>query len=203
MNLTTLFRAKYDDEKQKCTWTPLDTGNDELPWLDFTLQSIIPFATMILLYSHIIYTLRKMSLVVVQQNYSVKKVTIVALAASLAIIIGWLPSRISFLLSKFGYVNPGSVLHFCLVMLAFINSCVNPFLYGIYSSDFRKEYKSIFSEVVSRVGWNRSSDAKQNDVEMKARENKAAIHDSQPHTELTMKRSSLGVNIAQKIDQPL
>lgn len=200
VNLTTLFRVEYNKNKQKCKWIPLNTGNDELPWLDFTLQSIVPFIAMIILYSHIIYTLRKLSAIFAQQNHPVKKVTIVALAASLALIIGWLPSRISFLLSKFGYVNPGSLQHFCLIMFSFMNSCVNPFLYGVYSSDFRKEYNVIFYAVSARLGLAWCFSTKQRDVEMQGKVNKAAL-ESQPETELTIKRSSLGAKIGNKIDK--
>ena len=39
-------------------------------------------------------------------------------------------------------------------MITFLNSCVNPFLYGIYSPAFRAEYKEVLrkSLVVCRAG---------------------------------------------------
>ena len=188
VNITTLFRVKYDEEKEECTWTTLATGNDELPWLDFTLQSIIPFSSMIILYSHIIYTLRRLRFVVGQQNHPVKKVTCVALATSLALILGWLPSRISFLLSKFGYVDPNGLVHFCLIMLAFLNISINPFLYGIYSSQFREEYKSICLEVFKRISWSQPPESKAGkDVEMQGTVNKG-MTDPHQETVITIKR---------------
>jgi somatostatin receptor 5 len=173
VNITTIFRVKYDEEKEECGWKKLAVGNDELPWLDFTLQSIVPFLTMIILYSHIVYSLNRLKFVVGQQNHSVKKVTCMALAASLALIVGWLPSRISFLLSKFGYVDPNSLFHFCLIMLAFMNICINPFLYGIYCSQFRDDYRSICLGITKRLSWIQSSTTNvKGDVEMQARANK-------------------------------
>ena len=198
VNITTLFRAKYEEEKDECGWTSLAVGNDQLPWLDFTLQSIIPFVTMAILYSHIIYTLRRLKLVVGHQNHPVKKVTIMALAASLALIIGWLPSRISFMLSKFGRVDPNGLLHFCLIMLAFMNISINPFLYGIYSSQFRGEYKSICLEVVKRISWYQPSESKVRDFEMQGRVNKG-VTDPQNETVITTKRSSLPSKIGYKV----
>ena len=144
INLTTLFRTKFSETKDQCSWTSLSVGNDKLPWLDFTLQSIIPFTTMVILYCHILYTMKKLRSFA-QWDHAIKKVTKVALAASSAMVVGWLPSRVSFMLSKYRIVDPNSLMHYCLVMMSFANSCVNPFLYGIYSSQFRKEYKKIYS----------------------------------------------------------
>ena len=175
VNVTTLFRVKYDEEKEECGWKKLAVGNSELPWLDFTLQSIVPFVTMIILYSHIVYSLNRLRFVVGQQNHPVKKVTCMALAASLTLILGWLPSRISFLLSKFGYVDPKSLFHFCLIMLAFMNISINPFLYGIYCSQFREEYKSICLGLTKRLSWTQPSAANVKGVaEMKGRNNKGS-----------------------------
>ena len=189
VNITTLFRVKYDEEKEKCTWTRLAVGNDELPWFDFTLQSIVPFSFMIVLYSHIIYTLRRLRFGVRQQNHQIKKVTRMALAASLALIVGWLPSRISFLLSKFGHVDPSSLVHFCLIMLAFLNICINPFLYGIYSSQFREEYKSICLGVFKRISWTQTSESKaEKDVEMHAGMENKGMRDPHQETVITIKR---------------
>ena len=143
-NITTLFRVKYDEKKQQCSWTYLPVGNKELPWLDFTLQSIIPFFSMLILYCHILFTLKKMPFLDIGNGKPLRRITILAFAASCALVIGWLPSRVSFMLSKFGYVDSGGVAHYCLVMFSFANSCVNPFLYGIYSSEFRKEFKVLF-----------------------------------------------------------
>ena len=147
-NISTIFRVKYHKVKQECSWTPLNIGNKELPWLDFTLQSIIPFSTMVVLYSHIIYSLRRRPFQDVGRGHPLRKITLVAVVACSALIVGWLPSRVSFMLSKFDYINPSGLLHFCLVMLAFSNSCVNPFLYGLHTSEFWGGYKAIFYDFV-------------------------------------------------------
>jgi hypothetical protein len=48
------------------------------------------------------------------------------------------------MLTKFGHLDPNGSIHFTCVMITFLNSCVNPFLYGIYSPAFRAEYKDVF-----------------------------------------------------------
>ena len=151
INLATVFRVKFDEVKQRCTWTSLNIANDELTWLDFTLQSVIPFLAIILLYCHILHAMRKLTYTSGTRHESIKKVTTVALVASSAMIIGWLPSRITFMMSKVGIVDANGLLHHCLTMLAFSNICVNPFLYGIYSSQFRREYKVILRKFLANI----------------------------------------------------
>lgn len=146
INITTLFRAKFIPAKQSCSWTALSVANDVFPWIDFTLQSIIPFVTMVVLYIHILHRMKQLP-VMSTEHQPIKKITMVALAASTTIIIGWIPSRISFMLSKYGIVDPNSLSHYCLIMLSLANSCWNPALYGIYSSQFRKEYIKIYKKV--------------------------------------------------------
>lgn len=149
VNVSTIFRVKYNKTKEQCSWTFLKVGNEELPWLDFTLQSIIPFSFMIILYSHIIYTLKRLPFKAIGRRHPVRKTTMVALAASSAMIIGWLPSRVSFMLSKFGYVDPNGVFHYCLVMLSLSNSCVNPFIYNVYNRQFRNDCKEVVRNLFS------------------------------------------------------
>jgi hypothetical protein len=147
INITTIFRTKFNPDKQSCSWTALSVANDVFPWIDFTLQSIIPFVIMVVLYIHILHTMKRLPVMTSEQQ-PIKKVTMVALAASSTIIVGWIPSRVSFMLSKYGIVDPNSLFHYCLIMLSLANSCWNPILYGIYSSQFRKEYMKLFTKVL-------------------------------------------------------
>ncbi len=147
VNVRPLFRVKYFPDKHICKWTPLRFAKRELPWIDLTVQSIIPYTTMIVLYAHIYFRMKNLPRVSSNRHSQLKKVTIVALCACSALIIGWLPGRITFLLSKFGYVHPNSVLHTSFVIMAFCNSCVNPCLYAMCSTKFRQEYKAVFNKV--------------------------------------------------------
>lgn len=147
LNVVVAFRAKFSKAKHQCTWQSLAVGNEELPWLHFTLQAIIPATSMVFLYSHILYTLKMLPKFAGGPHQAITKTTFVALAASCAILIGWLPGRITFMMSKFGKVDPNGLPQFSLVLLGFSNSCVNPILYGIYSSQFRREYKKTFKKL--------------------------------------------------------
>lgn len=159
VNATTLFRAKYISDEERCTWTKLTVANKELPWMDFTLQSLIPFTTMVVLYCHIYYTMKKLPRLSSNRDVQLKRITVVALLACSALILGWLPGRTTFMLTKFGHLDANGEINITCVMITFLNSCVNPFLYGIYSPAFRKEYKEVFRKALCKKRSGRPGDA--------------------------------------------
>ena len=136
-----------------CKWTKLNIGEGPFPYIDITLQCILPFTTMLLLYLHMLYKVKKMPNLLQGRGAAIsKRITILALAASCALVIGWLPSRVSFMLSKLNLNDANGLLHFWLVAFSFANSFVNPFLYGVYSSEFRRDYKALLSKLVCIKG---------------------------------------------------
>ena len=144
VNCSTYFRIKYDVAKKQCAWTKSPFANEELPWIALTVQSIIPYTTMVVLYSHIYYTLKRLPRLTSNRDIQLRRITVVALLACSALIVGWVPGRVTFMLTKFGHLDANGSVHFTCVMITFLNSCVNPFLYGIYSPAFRAEYKEVF-----------------------------------------------------------
>ena len=144
VNCSTYFRIKYDVAKKQCAWTKSPFANEELPWIALTVQSIIPYTTMVVLYSHIYYTLKRLPRLTSNRDIQLRRITVVALLACSALIVGWVPGRVTFMLTKFGHLDANGSVHFTCVMITFLNSCVNPFLYGIYSPAFRAGYKEVF-----------------------------------------------------------
>ena len=144
VNCSTYFRIKYDVPEKQCTWTKSPFANEELPWIALTVQSIIPYTAMVVLYGHIYYTLKRLPRLTSNRDIQLRRITVVALLACSALIVGWVPGRVTFMLTKFGHLDANGSIHFTCVMITFLNSCVNPFLYGIYSPAFRAEYKEVF-----------------------------------------------------------
>jgi hypothetical protein len=108
---------------------------------------------MVALYSHMLYKVKKMPYLLQGRGADItKRITILALAASCALIIGWLPSRVSFMLSKLNLNDANGLVHFWLVVFSFSNSFVNPILYGIYSTEFRNEYKMLLRKMLRLKG---------------------------------------------------
>ena len=161
VNSTPFFRIKYDPDKNLCRWTPLPFATRVMPWISLTVQSIIPYTTMVVLYTHIYIRMKNLPQISSNRtrDTQLKKVTVVALSACSALIIGWLPGRITFMLSKYGYVHPNSILHTSFVMTTFCNSCVNPALYGMCSSKFRAEYKIVFNKLSKLCGTSATASA--------------------------------------------
>ncbi|CAB3999217.1 melatonin receptor type 1A-like, partial [Paramuricea clavata] len=157
VNATTFFRLKYDPDKITCRWTPLPFAAKEAPWIHLTVQSIIPFTTMVVLYTHIYFRMKNLPQISSNSNSQLRKVTVVAVLACSALIIGWLPGRVTFMLSKFGYFHPNDIIHTSCVMITFFNSCVNPALYGMYSPRFRAEYKVVFNKAFKLCAFSNSS----------------------------------------------
>lgn len=125
----------------------LTVGNLKFSWMMFTLQTL-PMAIMVVLYSHVYHTLKKLPTLTFNRDNQLKRVTLISLAACSALIVGWLPGRITFLLTKYDVISVHGSIHLGCVTIAFLNSCVNPCLYGIYSHKIRQEYKMVFAKLI-------------------------------------------------------
>ena len=147
INATVFFTIKADVDRRSCFWVELETGRAFFAFFEITMTCVLPFSVIVILYVHILYKIRKRkTLNGTKENFK-RRLTIIALAASLALIVGWLPTDISYMLryTNVGGRHLGGVVFLIFVMLALSNSFINPILYGIYSSKFRHEYKEMLS----------------------------------------------------------
>ena len=126
----------------------LSIGEGPFPYIDISLQCIIPFSTMVALYCHMLYKIKQMPHCRQIRGSKLKKrITILALAASCVLIIGWLPSSVSFMLWKIHLNDANSLIHFWLVVISFSSSLANPIIYGVFSSEFREDYKNVIWKI--------------------------------------------------------
>ena len=118
----------------------------------FVAHTIVPVCVISIAYLHLFFTLRRQRTPAVnfsRSNVSVsdkiyKRATIMMAVASLTLILCWLPNNIYFLLAMLGFFAPvGDSFSFILCGLAFLNSCVNPIIYGYMNKDFRKGYRQL------------------------------------------------------------
>lgn len=56
----------------------------------------------------------------------------------------WLPAQLSYTLTPFGITRVNSLSHKACNCIAFLNSCINPFIYWYYHKEYRKEFIKLF-----------------------------------------------------------
>ena len=154
INSTVFISINENFQERKCEWIEPKIGKAAFPVLELSFACVIPFLIIIALYSHIFYKINRMTTFSLDTRDMFKKrITIIALAASVALIVGWLPAKISFILrfTSIGGSHLSGTAHFIFIMMGLGNSCVNPILYGIYSSKFRHEYIKIINGILCKV----------------------------------------------------
>lgn len=153
INSTVFFSVKVDMKKRSCSWVDPKAGRAFFAFVEISMSSILPFTIIILLYAHIFYKVRQMKNLKGGNDEFKRRLTIIASAASVALIVGWLPTKISFMLryTSVGGKHLGGAVHLVFIMLALSNSFINPILYGIYSSKFRDEYREVLSDIICKL----------------------------------------------------
>ena len=146
INSTVFISVDENLEMGKCEWIKPNFGKNIFPFLELSFSCIIPFSIIVFLYSHIVWKIRGMRGFIAQSKHDNKKrITIIGLAASASLVVGWTPVKISFILryTSFGEQHLHGQVHLVFIMMAMSNSFINPILYGICSSKIRGEYKEI------------------------------------------------------------
>ena len=153
---TVFISINENFQKRKCEWIEPKVGSSILPVFEVSFTCIVPFSIIICLYTQILYKIGRMPLILKGSGEGLKKrLTVIALVASIALIIGWLPTQINYMLRYFGVTNLQGTEQYIFIIMALGNSCINPILYGIYSSRFRKEYLSLIFGIFSKTSCQR------------------------------------------------
>lgn len=152
INSTVFLSVTENFQEGKCEWKRPKIGNIILPLLEISVACIIPFSVTILLYLHISFKIKRISMFSIGARVVRKRLTIIAFVASIALIVGWLPTKISYMMrfTSVGAIHLQGTAHFVFIMMSLGNSCVNPILYGICSSKFRREYWKILNKIVCK-----------------------------------------------------
>ena len=166
LNSTVFFSVKANLDKRICYWVDPKTGRGFFAFLEISMSSVIPFSLIIILYINIFYKVHKMKNLKGGKEEFKKRLTIIALAASVALIVGWLPTEISFMLrcAGVGGKHLGGAVHLVFIMLALSGGFVNPILCGVCSSEFRDEYKEVLSDIMCKL--TKCADEEEVDTEM-------------------------------------
>ena len=99
INSTVFLSVGENLQERKCEWVKPKTGNTILPFLEISVACLIPFSGIIVLYSHLFYKIHRTSLAHGgNRGVSRRRLAVIALITSIALIIGWLPTKISYIL---------------------------------------------------------------------------------------------------------
>ena len=150
LNTSTFISIKTDFDEKVCKWVHPKVGNG-LAITSICLKSFVPFSIIIIFYFHLYHKIRHMKPIKETNGDFKRRLTIIALVASLALVVGWLPNEISYMMlfvSSNEENHLHGTVHVIFTMLAMCNCFINPILYGVYSSKFRHEYKQVFNDIL-------------------------------------------------------
>ena len=131
----------------RCRWQ-LIWGEQQVRAIMGTIQVIfkmaLPSLTMLFLFIHMVYKTSRSTVASAESKAKMRgKITRMVGAASLALIICFAPSQINYALAVVGKARLDSKLHHALCLLAFVNSSLNPFIYGLSNRNYRLGFKKI------------------------------------------------------------
>ncbi|RDD43165.1 Rhodopsin, GQ-coupled [Trichoplax sp. H2] len=160
------FQSRYEPYvKKPCKWVPL-TKNEQINTILYTvifvMQFLLPSTIISTCYTIIACKIRKISIMDVSMTHSIKsvnnrrvkrQVTLMIFAASIILIICWLPNQIYFLLVQLKVVETLTSIHLLTKILVIANSSLNPFVYVIFNKNYRKLMMQIFCKIYRRQFW--------------------------------------------------
>ena len=111
----------------------------------------LPSLTMLFLFIHMVYKTRKSTVASAESRAKMRgKITKMVGAASVMLIICFAPSQTNYALAMAGKTQLGTKQHHILSILVFVNSCLNPFIYGLSNKNYRLGYRKILLSVCPR-----------------------------------------------------
>ncbi|XP_077999974.1 galanin receptor type 1-like [Glandiceps talaboti] len=148
--LFNLFVFAYQDGGCTVKWPSTGILKGTLGVWIFLTQYSIPLSIMIFAYHRILNVLKKRKIISQKDltgNIKSSFKNVVKMLCVVAILFGvlWAPNQITFLLYNFGVEQPYHYTADATHLLAFCNSCVNPFVYGFSNPQFRKAFKKLIS----------------------------------------------------------
>ena len=140
-----------------CTWKKVESSTRRVLSATIPLLGmlIIPTILMIAAYIQIVLHLKRAKTRVnvfdyanqpwrnISQYKVLKRVTVMAFAASTIVVVCWLPDQVYYSLSQVELTELGTSAHSMVKVLAFANSCLNPFIYSFSNKSYRKGFKEI------------------------------------------------------------
>ena len=146
---SSLFEAKYVPSyprNRPCKWQ-LHWGEQRalVGIIQVFFKMALPSFAMLFLFTHMLYKTSKSTVASAESRAKIRgKMTRMVGAACLMLIVCFAPSQTNYALAMAGITRLDSKLHHILSLLVFVNSCLNPFIYGMSNKNYRRGYQKIF-----------------------------------------------------------
>ena len=155
---TSLFEVSYVSSNplsRRCKWQ-LYWGKQPVRAIMGTIQAFfkmaLPSLIMLFLFIHMVYKTSKSTVASAESRAKLRgKMTRMVGAACIMLIICFAPSQINYALAMAGKTRLDSQLHHFLSLLVFVNSCVNPLIYGLSNKNYRSGYLKILFLVCPKL----------------------------------------------------
>ena len=160
---TSLFEATFVSSNPltgQCKWK-LFWGKQPVHTIVGIIQvffkMVLPSLGMLVLFIHMVYKTSKSTVASVESRAKMRgKMTQMVGAACLMLIVCFAPNQINYALAMAGKTRLDSKAHHILSLLVFVNSCMNPFIYGLSNKNYRRGYQKIFMFLMCRRARNRT-----------------------------------------------
>ena len=151
---TSLFEVAYvssNPPNRRCKWQ-LFWGKQPVRGIVGIIQvlfkMVLPSLTMLFLFIHMVYKTSKSTVASAESRAKMcSKMTRMVGAACIMLIVCFAPSQTNYALAMAGKTRLDSTLHHVLSLLVFVNSCLNPFIYGLSNKNYRHGYLKILSSI--------------------------------------------------------
>ncbi|XP_078375341.1 melatonin receptor type 1A-like [Oculina patagonica] len=151
---TSLFETGYvpsNPPSLRCNWQlywSKQPVRGIVGFIQVLFKMALPSLTMLLLFIHMVYKTSKSTVASAESRAKMRgKITRMVGAASVMLIICFAPSQTNYALAMAGKTRLGTKLHHILSILVFVNSCVNPFIYGLSNKNYRLGYRKILLSI--------------------------------------------------------
>lgn len=147
---TSLFEVAYVSSNQpnlRCKWQ-LYWGKQPVRGIigiiQVSLKIGLPSLTMLFLFIHMVYKASTSTIASVESRAKIRgKMTRMVGAACFMLIVCFAPNQINYAMAMAGKTRLDTKLHHVLSLLVFVNSCLNPLIYGLSNKNYRRGYLKI------------------------------------------------------------
>ena len=152
VNCPLLFKVSFDAERkahERCKSAVIFASppcRKILAIAQFLLKFLIPFLITCKLYSRVLQETQRSHLVKLRRGGLDTRHSISRMSAVSTLVLGlcWFPNQVYYTCSEFDWVPLSTPAHYATIVVALVNSCLNPFIFAFHSKQYRYGFRALF-----------------------------------------------------------